>query len=553
MNKTLSRWEKLTVLSLALFLAVGLINVGIGNVNVQANNTAQTLPFSQNWTNVGLITANDDWSNVPGIVGFLGNYDTVGAPTNVDARSLLTPFVTNDIDVIANQTMPDTVATGGVAEFEIANPTIALNGSGTADAPHIVLYLNTTGQSNIRVSYNARDIDGSIDNSVQQIITQYRVGSTGDFINVAGGYIADASTGPSLATLVTPVAVTLPAAANNQPVIEVRILTTNAGGNDEWIGIDDISVTTAATAAPSRTNIDFNADGRSDYVITRDAGLLTTWWVAINGSNNFSTTQWGLATDIETPADFDGDGRTDFAVWRDEPTNPNKANFYILRSLNNTFQLEQFGRTGDNPRIVGDYDGDGKADLAVYRAGVGGGLSILLYRPSTIPGSDFIPQPFGLTGDVAVAGDYDGDGRHDLCVRRNVGGRNQFIILRSSDSNDQYVEWGLVGDVIVPGDYDGDGRNDFCVVRAVNGQLIWYILEADGGGTGAAAIDWGLPGDIATPGDYDGDGRQDIAVWRPSANPDTNFFYVRRSSNNVLQTFEWGFQGDYPTANWYVR
>jgi hypothetical protein len=90
-------------------------------------------------------------------------------------------------------------------------------------------------------------------------------------------------------------------------------------------------------------------------------------------------------------------------------------------------------------------------------------------------------------------------------------------------------------------------------VRAVNGQLIWYILEADGGGTGAAAIDWGLPGDIATPGDYDGDGRQDIAVWRPSANPDTNFFYVRRSSNNVLQTFEWGFQGDYPTANWYVR
>jgi hypothetical protein len=550
MKKSWNRWEKLTVLGLALFLAIGLVNVGIGNV--QANNTAQTLPFSQNWTNIGLITANDDWSNVPGIVGFLGNYDAA-TPSNVDPRSLLTPFATNDVDVIANQTTPDSVATGGVAEFEIANPTIALNGSGTADAPHIVLYLNTTGQSNIRVSYNARDIDGSADNSVQQINTQYRVGSTGDFINVAGGYIADATTGPSLATLVTPVAVTLPAAANNQPVVEVRIMTTNAVNNDEWVGIDDISVTTSATAARNRTNVDFNGDGRSDYVITRDQSSITTWWVAINGSNNFSTVQWGLASDIETPADFDGDGRTDFAVWRDEPTNPNQANFYIIRSLSNTFQLEQFGRTGDNPRIVGDYDGDGRADPAVYRAGVGGGQSIFFYRPSTMPGRDFVPTAFGIAGDVPVPGDYDGDGRHDLSVSRNIGGRNQFIILQSSNLDDQYIDWGLAGDMIVPGDYDGDGRNDFCVVRTVTGRLLWYILEADGGGTGAAAIDWGIAGDIAAPGDYDGDGRQDVVVWRPNANPDTNFFYVRRSSNNMLQTFEWGQQGDYPTANWYVR
>ena len=93
---------------------------------------------------------------------------------------------------------------------------------------------------------------------------------------------------------------------------------------------------------------------------------------------------------------------------------------------------------------------------------------------------------------------------------------------------------------------------DFCVVRTVGGQLLWYILEADGGGTGAAAVNWGLSGDVLTPGDYDGDGRADIAVWRPSANPDLNIFYVRRSTNNMLQAFKWGLQTDSPTANWRV-
>jgi hypothetical protein len=147
MKKNISKWEKFAILSLTAFMALGLINF-IKTV-VQANNTPQPLPFTQNWTNTGLITTNDDWSAVPGIVGFLGNYDAA-SPPDVDPRTLLAPFATNDVDVIANQTNPDTLTAGGVAEFEIANPTIALQGSGTADAPHIVIYLNTTGQTNVR-------------------------------------------------------------------------------------------------------------------------------------------------------------------------------------------------------------------------------------------------------------------------------------------------------------------------------------------------------------------------------------------------------------------
>ena len=43
--------------------------------------------FSQNWTNTGQITANDNWSGVPFIIGYLGDIDAA-SPTNVDPRTL---------------------------------------------------------------------------------------------------------------------------------------------------------------------------------------------------------------------------------------------------------------------------------------------------------------------------------------------------------------------------------------------------------------------------------------------------------------------------------
>ena len=76
----------------------------------------------------------------------------------------------------------------------------------------------------------------------QQIAVQYRIGETGAWTNVPAGYISDATQGPSIAGQVTPIDVTLPSEVNNQAQVQVRILTTNAVGNDEWVGIDDINV-----------------------------------------------------------------------------------------------------------------------------------------------------------------------------------------------------------------------------------------------------------------------------------------------------------------------
>lgn len=196
--------------------------------------------LQQDWSNTGLITGNDSWANVPSIEGFLGDTNA-GSPTAVDPRTL-TDGSSGAIDVIANQTNPNGLTNGGVAEFHIANPTVALNGSGTADAPALVLYLNASGCEDVRVQFNARDIDGSSDNAAQQIAVQYRIGDTGEWTNVPGGYSADVTSGPSLEGQTTAFNVVLPSDANNQSQVQVRIITTNAPSNDEWVGIDDINV-----------------------------------------------------------------------------------------------------------------------------------------------------------------------------------------------------------------------------------------------------------------------------------------------------------------------
>ena len=191
-----------------------------GNTNISltvtpAPPTGQALPFSQSWTDTSQITTNNVWTGVPGIVGYLGDYSG-GADTGVDPQTLLSDFSSTAISVLANQTDPNPLTSGGLGEFELANPVVAFQGSGTADAPHIVISVNTTGATNVTVSYVLRDVDGSTDNSVQPVALQYRIGSSGNYTNVPAAFVADASGGPSTATLVTPVGVILPAAVENQ-------------------------------------------------------------------------------------------------------------------------------------------------------------------------------------------------------------------------------------------------------------------------------------------------------------------------------------------------
>ena len=282
----------------------------------------------------------------------------------------------------------------------------------------------------------------------------------------------------------------------------------------------------------TRTENDFDGDLKTDLSVFRPSN--GNWYV--NGSTSgLSAALWGLAADKPVAADYDGDGKTDLAVWRENGFgNTNFSYFFILRSSTNTLQQEQFGSTGDVP-IPGDFDGDGKADVAVYRSGAGAGAqSLSFYRPSASAGVNFRTFYWGTSGDVPVRGDFDGDGKADAAVFRPSNGI--WYILQSSNGQPLYQSWGTASDRKVPADYDGDGKTDFAVFRPSDNT--WYILNSSSGTL--SARQWGTNSDALVPGDYNGDGRTEVAAYRGT---EGNWYVPQCGVNNqVVQKF--GASGD---------
>jgi hypothetical protein len=252
--------------------------------------------------------------------------------------------------------------------------------------------------------------------------------------------------------------------------------------------------------------------------------ILFSFSPAAHGAAGFQTAQsYPVGTNPRAVAvgDFDRDGKMDLAVvnFGDPSVNDNGSVSILLGNGDGTYQAGNNVVAGKNPSsiAVGDFDGDTRLDIVTVNSD--NTVSALLGNGD---GTFQAPVEYGTGSgpDSVAVGDFNADGRPDLVVA-NSGGGSVSVLLGNGDGTFQsHVDYptggssthgSFVSKRIALADFNGDGKLDFAVA-AGNGLV---ILAGKGDGTFTliwrSAPLFGLSTSVAI-GDFTNDGKPDVAL-----------------------------------------
>lgn len=243
---------------------------------------------------------------------------------------------------------------------------------------------------------------------------------------------------------------------------------------------------------------------------------------------------YGFKPDLPTSlADVNGDGKADILA-------VNHDGIYIMASDGNSFQWKGKGSVpfyGDHATLFADVDGDGRADaIAVNQSGV---WVMLADKPIVGPWGIYYPTGFGTPTKWAdgplygarktLVGDVNGDGKADLIMIDQFGGVRVALSDGTKFTKPQavttFANFGTMGTFV--GDVNGDGRADLIMVNGDGVYVMLSSVSSDGRIVFVNRGKWSAPfygNRLTTVADFDGDGKTDlIAVNEENV-------YVARSS-----------------------
>jgi len=262
---------------------------------------------------------------------------------------------------------------------------------------------------------------------------------------------------------------------------------------------------------------DFNGDGKLDLAITcaQDPCFAVNVLFG-NGDGTFqppATYTTGGSPQAVAVGDFNGDGKADLAVVSSVNGGPNLLSIFINKG-DGTFQPPVNYATSNSPIavVVADMNSDGKPDLVVVCVG---GVSVLLGN-----GNGTFQPPFDYTTldspAAVVVADFNADGKPDLAFTME----HQTVVVGFGNGDGtfqtpiNYV--GGTASTLVVGDFNGDQKPDL----VVGGGSTVSVLLNDGKGEFQAARRFAVgciavgcvPSRVALA-DLNGDGKLDLVVW----------------------------------------